>query len=341
MTATESAVVMPQKRMALTLPSPDGTVAGTIAAAQRAEALGYSDVWLADAGGLDALTLVPMILEQTETLRVGIAVVPIFTRTPAVLASTFAVINQAYPGRFVPGLGTSSHTIIEGWHGLDFAKPLTRTRDTMALLRSMMAGEKTAYAGDVLRSHGYRQAPSEQELPIYLAALRPGMLEAAAEIGDGVILNLFPRSALPKIIEHIGIGAERGGKDPAAVEVVCRHMMVVTEDKATARDAFRAGFASYYSTPVYNKFLAWAGYEDAAREMREGWAAKDRERTAAALPDELVDEIALIGTEAECQQLMRDYADGGIHTHIVSCIYPTPDILEDTTQAFSSGRFSF
>jgi probable F420-dependent oxidoreductase len=328
-----------RNRIALSLPAPTGLVSDTIAMAQRAEALGYDDVWLADAGGLDALTLVPMILQNTEKLRVGIAVVPAYTRTPAVMASTFSVINQTWPGRFIPGLGTSSHTIIENWHGLKLEKPLTRMRETMSLLRTMMAGEKTDFSGDTLHSKGYRQAPVNG-LPIYLAALRPKMLESAAELSDGVILNLFPRAALPRIMEHIAIGAERAGKDPAEVEVVCRHMMVVTDDKPAARNAFRAGFASYYSTPVYNKFLAWAGYEDAAREIREGWAAKDRERTAAALPDELVDEIGLIGTQAECQQLIRDYAAGGIHTNIVSCIYPTPEILEATITAFGADRFS-
>jgi probable F420-dependent oxidoreductase len=330
-----------RKRMALSLPAPTGSVSDTIAMAQQAEALGYDDIWLADAGGLDALTLSPMLLEQTEKLRLGIAVIPAYTRTPAVLASTLAVIGQAYPDRFIPGLGTSSHTIIENWHGLKLEKPLTRMQETVAVLRTMLAGEKTGFAGDTLRSKGYRQAPSDPAMPLYLAALRPKMLESAAEIADGVILNLFPRAALPRIMEHIGIGAERAGKQPEDVEVVCRHMMVVTDDKDMGRSAFRAAFASYYSTPVYNKFLAWAGYEDAAREIREGWAAKDRERTAAALPDELVDEIGLIGTAEECQELMRGYADGGIHTNIVSCIYPTPEILQATISAFAAENFSF
>ncbi len=329
-----------RKRIALSLPAPTGQVSDTIALAQAAEAAGYDDLWLADAGGLDALTLVPMLLEKTEKVRVGIAVVPAYTRTPGVLASTLSVIGQAYPGRFVPGLGTSSHTIIENWHGLKFEKPLTRMKETVAILRSMLAGEKTDFAGDTLRSKGYRQMPLEG-MPIYLAALRPKMIEAAAEIADGVILNLFPRAALPRIMEHVAIGAERAGKKPEDVEIVCRHMMVVTDDKEAGRDAFRANFASYYSTPVYNKFLAWAGYEDAANEIREGWAAKDRERTAAALPDELVDEIGIIGPAAECQQQMRGYADGGIHTNIVSCIYPTPENFKATMDAFTAENFSF
>ena len=326
-------------RMAVSLPAPTGSVADTIAMAQQAEALGYADVWLADAGGLDALTLVPMILEKTENLRVGIAVVPAYTRTPAVLASTIAVINQAYPGRFIPGLGTSSHAIIENWHGLKLEKPLTRMSETVALLRTMLAGEKTAFAGETLSSRGYVQAPSDPQPPIYLAALRSKMVERAAEIADGVILNLFPRPALPRIMEHVAIGAERAGKSAEDVEIVCRHMMVVSDDKPGARAAFRAGFVGYYATPVYNKFLAWAGYEDAAAEIRAGWAAKDRERTAAALPDELIDEIAIIGTPDEARELMRGYVEGGIHTNIVSCIYPTPDVLRDTIESFSASQF--
>ena len=102
-----------------------------------------------------------------------------------------------------------------------------------------------------------------------MAALRPGMLEAAAEFSDGVILNLFPKEALPKMMEHIRIGAERAGKRLEDVEVVCRHQVVVTDDKENSRNLIRAGFASYYATPVYNKFLAWCGYEDVAESIRD------------------------------------------------------------------------
>ena len=331
---------LPRHRVAMTIPGPTANVADSIAMAKRLEQLGWDDIWLADAGGLDALTLVPMLLGATENTRIGTAVVPVFTRTPAVLASTFAVINQAYPGRFIPGLGTSSHAIINNWHGLTMEKPLTRIKETMTLLRSMMAGEKTNFEGETLRSKGYRQAPTSNQ-PIYLAGLRPNMLETAAEISDGVILNLFPRSALPKIMEHIAIGAERAGKDPASVEVVCRHMMCLTNDKELGRAAFRAAFGPYYATPVYNKFLAWAGHEDTAKEIAEGFKARDRERTSAAMTDELVDQIALIGNEAECQDLVREYAAGGIHTHVMAPMIPDPQMIENTVMAFSKERFRF
>ncbi len=332
---------MPRFRTAITLPGPAGTVTDTIALARRAEAAGFDDLWLADAGGLDALTLAALLGQATTRTRIGIAVVPAYTRTPAVLASTAATIAQASQGRFILGLGTSSHAIIEGWHGLALEKPLTRMRETVTLLRQMLAGEKTRFTGETLRSHGYRQAPVEGGLPIFLAALRPGMLELAAELGDGVILNLFPRRALPKIREHILRGAARGLKSPDQVEVVCRHQIAVTEQVDEARELFRRVFAAYYSTPVYNQFLAWCGFEEEAREIREGWSSGDRARTAAAMHDGLVDEIAIIGSQAECQARIQEYAAGGIHTHVVSCLGVDPGLIEATIQAFTPGHFAF
>lgn len=331
----------PRLRTAITLPGSSGSVADTLALARRAESAGYDDLWLADAGGMDALTLAALIAQNTARARIGIAVVPAYTRTPAVLASTAATIAQIAPGRFVLGLGTSSHAIVEGWHGLELAKPLTRMRETVQLLRQMLAGEKTRFGGETLKSHGYRQEAVAGGLPIYLAALRPRMIELAAELGDGVILNLFPRRALPRIVEHVARGARRAAKDPADVEIVCRHQIAVTEDPAATRKLFRMVFASYYATPVYNEFLAWCGYEHAAREIREGWAAGDRERTAAAISDELVDEIALIGTREQCQRRVLDYARGGIHTHVVSCLGFEPDVVDATYRAFAPEHFGF
>src|SRR5512139_1096651 len=152
----ETAAVPPRLRTAITLPGLSATVADTLALARQAESAGYDDLWLADAGGMDALTLAAVLAQGTTRARIGIAVVPAYTRTPAVLASTAATIAQLAPGRFVLGLGTSSHAIIEGWHGLELAKPLTRMRETMQLLRQMLAGEKTRFSGQTLRSHGYR-----------------------------------------------------------------------------------------------------------------------------------------------------------------------------------------
>ena len=147
----------PRFRTAITLPGLAGSVTDAIALARRAESAGFDDLWLADAGGMDALTLAALLAQSTSRARIGIAVVPAYTRTPAVLASTASTIAQASHGRFVLGLGTSSHTIIEGWHGLKLDRPLTRMRETVTLLRQIFAGEKTRFTGETVSSHGYRQ----------------------------------------------------------------------------------------------------------------------------------------------------------------------------------------
>jgi probable F420-dependent oxidoreductase len=327
----------PVPRIALTLPANSPRISDTIARLEWAQANGITDGWFRDGAAPDAITAAAAIAHASGDMRIGIAVTPVFTRTPALLAASLDVVAQVLPGRFVLGVGSSSQTIIEGWHGVDFEKPLTRVRETVLLLRSMLRGEKSDFDGETVRSHGYRQFPVQQLPPIYLAALRAKMIETAAEVGDGVVFNLWPRRALPKMMEHVRIGAERAGKDWREVEVVNRFMIAVTDDKATARAAFRAQFTSYYATPVYNKFLAWAGYEEAAAEIRAGWAARDRERTANALPDALVDEIAIIGSAEECQARLREAVSGGVHT----CILAPLGNEQQTFDAFTPRVFAF
>ncbi len=331
-------MAVPQ-RTALTLPDPRG-VEETIELAKWAEAEGYDDLWFADSSGLDALTTAAAVALNTERCRIGTAIIPVFSRTPAVLASTTHVLNKLSKGRFILGLGSSSQTMMENWHGQEFEKPVTRVKETTQLVKSMLLGEKTDFDGKTVSSHGYRQYPlQEGEQLIYMAALRSRMLEAAAEFSDGVILNLFPKDALPKMMEHIRIGAERAGKKLEDIEIVCRHQVIVTDDKPAARDMVRAGFAPYYATPVYNAFLAWAGYEEVAKTIAEGWAAKDRAKTTGALDDALVDDIALIGSMEECQEKIRELGAGGITTHIISCV--SPKEAQATYDAFTAKNFSF
>ncbi len=328
----------PRQRIAVTLPA--GTsFADTVERVKWAEANGYEDGWMSDAGPPDGLTMMAALAIHAPTLRMGIAVVPVFSRTPAVLAATANALGQAMPGRVILGLGASSQTIMDQWHGVPLEKPLTRVKETAIMVRSMLAGEKSDFDLSTLHSHGYRQPPLEVPVPIYLAALRPKMIEMAAEIGDGVVFNLWPKSALAKMIEHVHIGAARAGKDGAEVEVVNRHLVLVTDDKQAAVDAFRARMAPYYATPVYNKFLAWAGYEDVAATIAEGWAERDRDKTMGAITPELADELAVIGTADECRERIRWSGETGIHTHIIAPLPAEPADVWRTFEAFTPKNF--
>jgi probable F420-dependent oxidoreductase len=327
-----------EKRIAVTLPA-GPKLEHTIERIRWAEDHGIPDGWFSDSGAPDTLTQIAAIAHHTRTIRIGIAVTPVYTRTPAVLAASINVIGQVLPGRFVMGLGSSSQTIMGQWNGIPLDKPLTRVKETAVMVRSMLKGEKSDFDLETLYSKGYRQAPLENPPPIYLAALRSNMIEMAAEVGDGVIFNLWPKGALPKMMEHVRIGAERAGKKAEDVEIVNRAMVLVTDDKAEGRRLFRAAFAPYYATPVYNAFLAWAGYDDAAATIREGWAAKDREKTGGALTDAMIDEIAIIGTEDEVRARIQEDANGGVHTHIIAPMAASPEALQRTFDAFRGDRF--
>jgi len=329
-----------KRRIAVTLPG-GPAIEDTVKRIRWAEDNGIADVWFSDAGAPDTLTLVAATAHYTTHVRVGVAVTPVYTRTPSVIAASINVIDQLLPGRFVMGLGSSSHTIMSQWNGIPLDKPLSRVRETAELVREILNGNKTNFAGKTLASHGYRQTPLDNPVPIHLAALRANMIEMAAEVGDGVIFNLWPREALPKMMEHVKIGAARAGKDWWEIEIVNRAMILCTNDKSKARELFRASFAPYYATPVYNNFLAWSGYGDAAATISEGWSEKDRAKTGGALSDDLIDEIAIIGSAAEIRARIKEHAEGGVHTHILAPLAGSADEVAQTFAAFGGSKFSF
>jgi probable F420-dependent oxidoreductase len=333
MTAGET-LMIPRQHIAVALP--EGPVLkDNIARAQWAEEAGYDDIWLADGTGPDGLTLAAVLGCHTKRLRIGMAVTPAFTRSPALLAATLTVVSQVLPDRFAMGLGSSSEIIVRGWNGLHFDKPLSRVRDMLTATRSMLKGEKSDFDLETLHSHGYRQPPLEKPVPFYVAALRSRMIEMGAEMADGVIFNVWPRKAIGKLLDHVRIGAERAGKDPRGVEIVNRANVFVTDDKAHARGLFRNQYAPYFATGVYNAFLGWAGYEEAAAKAREGWAEKNREKVGAAITDEMIDEIAVFGNEKECRDRISWCAEAGVHTHILTPLPGmTPADILRTYEAF-------
>jgi len=305
-------------RLAASLPMPPD-VPMCRRVAERAEALGYESVWIADTGaGPDAFVVGAAVAGCTQRLRIGTAVVPVQTRTPSVMAACAGSLAQLAPGRVVLGLGASSETIVQQWGGVPFARPLTRMRESTQVVRAMLAGERVTFEGRTLRTRGFRlvsQPPAP--VPIYLAALMPPMLELAGEVADGVILNMMPVDAVPRMLAHVRAGAARAGRDGAALEVVARFQVIVTDDVAGARRALRPMLGPYFATSVYNRFIAWCGFQQEARDILAGWQAKDRDRNMAAVSDAVIDRIAVIGTARQCRERLEAFRAAGVTTPMV------------------------
>jgi probable F420-dependent oxidoreductase len=321
--------------LALSLPLPPN-VPTSVDWAQRAEGLGYESVWIAETGGPDPFVMAAAVAQRTQKMRIGIAVSPVYIRTPATIAAASGTVSQLAPGRFILGLGASSHAIIENWHGVPFRKPLTRVRETVTTVRAMLAGEKVQVDGTTLRSRGFRlMVPPAGRVPIYVGALRPAMLELAGEVGDGVAVNLFPVEALPRMLEHVAVGARRAGKDPATLEVVCRHQVLVTDDKNAAREIFRAALTGYFATPVYNKFAAWYGFEAEAAMIAEGFTKGDREMTRRGMTDRFVDSLGIFGSLQECRERIAAFHAAGVTTTIVSPLTFDPEGIRRTIESLA------
>jgi probable F420-dependent oxidoreductase len=326
---------VPAIRIASSLPvGPD--LAANLDHARWAESESL-ELWLSDAGGPDALTFAAALARETRRVRIGVAITPVYTRTPAVLASATRVVSELSEGRFVLGVGASSRSLVSGWHGIDHARPVTRVRETVELLRVMLAGERTDHDGLTLASHGYRQPPCTHPVPIVLAALRGNMLALAGEVGDGVVLDLAPRPMLQDLV-----GTMRGGvpdhEDPLDREVILRHPVLVTDDVAAGRAEFRRRFTGRLAAGVYNRFLVWCGEGELASELEAAWAAADAEAARRALTDELVDSIAVIGSAEHCRAAVREAVDAGVHTHVLVPLTDDPEAIRRTQAALTPAR---
>ena len=238
---------------------------------------GYTDVWSAETAGADAF--VPLALAATwePTLRLGTAIVPVYTRGPALIAMSAATMAAVAPGRFVLGLGASSPVIVGNWNGIDFAEPYRRSRDVLRVVKAALAGERVDGEFDSFTIRRFKlEAPPAVPPPVLLAALRPQMLRLAGREADGAILNWLAATDVQRCLDSIG---------NADADVVARIFVCPTEDSAYARAVGRTLISTYLTVPAYAAFHDWLGRGAALAPMHQAWAAGDRKGAAAAIPD--------------------------------------------------------
>ena len=284
--------------------------------ARRAEQAGFDDVWTAEIGDPDAFVVLAAVACHTQRVRMGTMIVPLGVRTAVNLAAAASSICELAPGRFGLGLGVSTPVVIEGWHGADFARPLTRTRETVALLRTAFAGEPTDFDGQTLRSRGFRLSrPPDPPPPISLAALNPKMLRLAGAIADGVWLNFAPPEAIPAILAEIDEGARSAGRPRP--EILISIIACVTDDVPAVAARYRSWFKFYLGSASYQRALSWYGYDQEVEQARAALAAGDSGGAAAAVSDRLIGGLTAFGAAQECRDVADAYAKAGVDTVVV------------------------
>lgn len=302
-------------RVGITLPLECFQGREVLELARRAEDLGYTDAWSMESFATDAFSPLAAAAAVTERLRLGTAIVPVYTRPPALIAMSAATIAQISDGRFVLGLGISTPTIVDQWMGVPYRRPITRTRQTVAALRAILRREKVSIDADSFRISGFRlDIASGPPIPIYLAAQGPKMLRLAGEISDGLITNFVTPQTLPAMLEHFFAGAREAGKDPAALDVICRIIVLADEDRAAAVGEMRRHLTAYLTVPQYNDFFRGIGFEREASAAASAWQAGDRKAALQCVPDEMVHAIYVIGTAEECREKLASYGAAGVKT---------------------------
>jgi len=306
-----------------------GNDADNLALAQEADRLGYAVVWVAEAYGSDAPSVLAWVAAQTERVDIGSAILQIPARTPAMTAMTAATLDTLSGGRFRLGLGVSGPQVSEGWHGVRFDSPLGRTREYIDIVQMALRRERVSYEGQhyvLPLPDGPGKAlrltvhPVREHIPIYLAAIGPKNVELAGEKADGWLALFLSPGYAPELLRSVQAGRKRSGASMDGFDVVATVPLVVGDDVAAAAESVR-GYAALYvggmGSREKNFYYALAcrmGYQEAAERIQDAYLAKDYAAAAAAVPREFVDATSLLGPRERVADRMRAYADAGVTT---------------------------
>ena len=284
--------------------------------------MGYTDIWSAESDGIDAFTPLALASAWEPRLRLGTAIVPAYTRSPACLAQSAASLADAAPGRFAIGIGSSSNVIVERWNGVPFVEPYKKVRDVVRFLRDAFSGEKVSKKYDTFEISGFRLGVRpEFTPPILVAALREGMLRLAAREGDGAIINWLSADDVTRVA-----GVVRDAAGGADREIVCRIFCCPSENAEMVREGARYAIAAYLNVPVYAEFHRWLGRGEELQPMWDAWKAGDRKAALAAIPDSVVDALVVHGSPEQCRATIDRYFANGVTTSSLAILQFDPDV---------------
>jgi alkanesulfonate monooxygenase SsuD/methylene tetrahydromethanopterin reductase-like flavin-dependent oxidoreductase (luciferase family) len=263
---------------------------------QRAEELGYESVWVTHIASRDSITLLTIYAANSERVRLGTGVIPIYARTPANMAQSFATLDEFSGGRAAAGLGVSHKPVVEGWYGQSIDKPLAEIREYVEIMRAIFRGEDPP-PGEKFRTgfHFMGYEPLRPDPPIYLAGLSPGMLRLAGEIADGVVLWLCnPHYIRDVVVPTVREGLEKAGKGMDGFDIVAAVPSAVSYDPSAALDQLRSELVTYFSLPYYRAMIKLSGFDP------------DEGAT-----DAFIRLLAAVGTRDEAVAAVRHYRDCG------------------------------
>ena len=297
--------------------SPSDIVEGV----KLAEELGYESAWVAEGHGGDQFAILSACAMATKRILLGTSISSVFVRSIPTIAMAAATVDDLSQHRFILGLGSSHRAQVEPEHGLPYGKPIQRVRESVDIIRTLLRDGVVAYQGKTVRieQFDFWFTPSHREIPIYLAAVFPKMMQVCGEIAQGVILTRSTLETGRKVAEHVAIGAQRVGRQPEEIDITSLLPCSVAANRQEALDVMRPGVALYGGFfPRYNRLFAESGFPVAAQAIKAAWERGDQAAAEQAVPDELIDATGEVGTPTECRERLEAYGQSGIALPIIS-----------------------
>ena len=286
-----------------------------------AEELGYESAWVAEGHGGDQFAILAACATATSRIQLGTSISSVFVRTVPTIAMAAATVDALSGGRFILGLGSSHKVQVEGEHGVLYARPLSRVRESVAAIRELLRDGSVHYAGETLKIDSFDLwfAPLRTAIPIFLSAVFPKMTELCGEIADGIILTRSTVATAAQVRERLAVGAARAGRDPGRIAVTTLLPTAVGETREAALDALRPGLAFYAGFfPRYNRMMAEHAFAEEAAAIAAAWSRGDRQAAERAVSDAMIDATSIAGTPDECRARIEDYRRSGIELPILS-----------------------
>jgi F420-dependent oxidoreductase-like protein len=297
-----------------------------------ADTMGVDYVWSAEAWGMDAVVPLAYLAAKTQHIKLGTGIMQISSRVPPMIAMTAQSLRTVSNNRFVLGLGVSGPQVVEGLHGASFAKPLSRLRECVDIIKLGLASERIAYEGKhyVLPRPGGEgkpirlSQPPQADLPIYLATLGPKAMEMTGELANGWLGTSFMPEQADIFLEPLLRGLAKSGRTLADIVVQVGGSLEIDDDVERLIEArrpamaFTLGGMGSAKTNFYNDAFKRAGYAEAAEEVQALWVSGDKEAAIRAVPDEMVLKTNLIGTREMIVERIKAYADAGVTTLRIS-----------------------
>jgi alkanesulfonate monooxygenase SsuD/methylene tetrahydromethanopterin reductase-like flavin-dependent oxidoreductase (luciferase family) len=298
--------------------------------ARLAEAHGFGCAWGGEANNKDPTVMLAAIAAVTERLEVGSAVYHILGRTPATLALQAAGLDELSSGRFLLGIGSSNPTIAK-WHGQSMDHPLKRVEEYIAIVRAAMRGEKLSFSGQYFSAHNFKIAfkPSGRLVPIYLAAFGPKMTRLAGRISDGVLINMANPTEIRRIVAEARAGAQEAGKDPAALEIICKIRCSIAQSHDIAREALSHALAYYALADYYRELLGRMGFANEVEAMRVAWKAQGFHAARRLVSDRMFSSLPLVAATSATEVVaqIKPYADAGATRIILPYVAASGDVV--------------